>query len=83
MFIKGVMEGKGQYTYKDDKRLYDGEFVNGEMTGKGVILYSNGTRYEGEVVNGKRNGKGVLYKDNDTYKEEGIWKDDVVVIINE
>jgi hypothetical protein len=57
--------------------------VNGEMTGKGVILYSNGTRYEGEVVNGKRNGKGVLYKDNDTYKEEGIWKDDVVVIINE
>ena len=83
MFIKGVMEGKGQYTYKDDKRLYDGEFVNGEMTGKGVILYSNGDRYEGEVVSGKRNGKGVLYKDNDTYKEEGIWKDDVIITINE
>ena len=43
--------------------LYEGEFINGDMSGKG-ILYSEGKIvYRGQFYNNKFHGSGVLYQD--------------------
>lgn len=48
--------------FKDDKgRIYEGDFKDGERTGKGVFYYSNGDRYEGSWLNGLPNGSGIRY----------------------
>jgi len=43
-----------------DGERYEGEFVDGKRTGKGIYIASGGYRYEGYFVNGKRAGKGKL-----------------------
>lgn len=55
-FVNGVREGFGEYRQKGS--LYEGEFRNGEITGKGKIVFDSGDVYEGEFMNGKFNGKG-------------------------
>lgn len=41
---------------------YEGGFVNGKLSGKGVLTYRNGAKYTGEFANDriKRNGKGSI-----------------------
>lgn len=43
-----------------DGSHYEGEFENGEMTGKGLRKYNDGTIYKGEFMNGERNGYGEV-----------------------
>ena len=44
------------------KIQFEGEYLNGEKTGKGKEYYFDGTlKFEGEYLNGKRNGKGIEY----------------------
>ena len=62
--------------YYDNGR-YEGDFVNGEITGRGTYYYNNGDRYEGDYINGKRSGTGTYYFNNgDKYK--GDWIDDKI-----
>ena len=51
--------------------LYEGEYLNGERSGKGKD-YCNGWNYfEGEYLNGQRNGKGKEYNEYGTLLFEG------------
>lgn len=68
--------GKGKLTMNSES--YEGDFVDGEMTGYGTYIYSSiiGDRYEGFMKNGKRDGTGkYTWADGSTY--EGGYKNDV------
>lgn len=68
--------GSGKLTFLSGE-YYDGDFVNGEMTGYGVYVYAEsiGDKYEGDMVVGKRDGTGkYTWADGSTY--EGGYKAD-------
>jgi hypothetical protein len=74
----GLRNGGGTlYFYKlaaDLGDLYEGNWVNDKMEGKGIYYYSNGERYEGELKSDKVNGTGTyFYADGSKYI--GEWKD--------
>jgi len=55
---------------------YEGDFVDGKMTGKGTYYWQDGDRYEGDFVDGVRTGKGTYYwQDGNRY--EGDFLDDI------
>jgi len=70
--------GIGEF-YVDGKKIYEGEWLNGEKSGKGTYYsqFSDGSnsKYQGEWLNNKKNGKGVLYNDGKKYYE-GEWEND-------
>ncbi|MBQ5901889.1 MAG: hypothetical protein IIW83_01385, partial [Clostridia bacterium] len=35
---------------------YDGDWIKGERTGKGIFIWKDGDRYEGDFEKGKRTG---------------------------
>ncbi len=76
---KGDLFGeKCRKVYYDDKenklKVEEGNFINGELDGKGTFVYVNGNKYVGEFKDGKRNGQGTLiYADGSKY--EGEFKD--------
>lgn len=53
---------------------YEGEFVNGAITGQGIMKLPLGTVYVGELKDGEMNGQGtMIYTYGDVYT--GEWKD--------
>ena len=51
-----------EYDGFEDKLIYEGEFLNGERSGKGKILYKNGKiNYIGQFLHGKKHGLGKEY----------------------
>ncbi|KAH3731763.1 skeleton-binding protein 1 [Pelomyxa schiedti] len=72
--VKRVMEGPGNYTYGKGVVVYEGQWSQGTIHGKGT-LKSGGEIYIGEFKNGKRSGNGrVLYEDGGSYI--GEWRND-------
>eukprot|EP00794_Sanderia_malayensis_P009794 gene9794-10793_t len=69
---KGKKHGHGKLVMNDGS-FYEGQFVNGEMSGVGVRKWARSCNvYEGEFQRGELNGKGVMkYADGSTY--EGDW----------
>ena len=58
----GKAHGKGAVQWLTDGipiSSYDGEFVEGKLTGKGVLFDKNGENYEGNFLDGKLHGKGI------------------------
>jgi len=50
---------------------YTGQILDGQMHGKGNLIYPNGERYEGNWLHGKRHGFGVYhYLDGGRYEGE-------------
>ena len=45
--------GKGRYYNRYEEVEYEGDFVNGELHGKGKLTYPNGKIEEGNWENGK------------------------------
>lgn len=43
-----------------DGTYYEGEFVEGEMNGKGDRKYNDGSIYKGEFTNGEKQGYGEV-----------------------
>jgi hypothetical protein len=56
---------------KDGSR-YDGEFVDGEITGQGERVYADGSVYKGAFLNGEKHGYGEIQykKTKEWYKGE-------------
>ena len=52
--------GKGILKNFSNEILYEGDFVNGEKTGNGKIIFEDGTIYEGNLENGKFKGNGKM-----------------------
>ena len=58
-----------EYDGFEDKLIYEGEFLNGERSGKGKILYKNGKiNYIGQFLHGKKHGLGKEYDSNGELK---------------
>ena len=55
---------------------YDGELVNSEPNGQGVLTLKT-ARYDGEFRNGKPNGFGTLTSQHGVFK--GTWKDGCLI----
>ena len=45
---------------------YEGDFVDGHLSGKGTQTWENGDKYEGDFVEGQPSGKGTNTRENDT-----------------
>ena len=63
-------EGRLQFQNGD---LYQGEFANGKMEGKGVLRTLAGDVYEGMFKNGFKHGKGKITYANGIASYEGDW----------
>jgi hypothetical protein len=61
MFQNGKKNGLGRIEYKILQDVYEGEFLDNNITGNGHYVWSNKDTYQGELLNGKMHGKG-LYK---------------------
>ena len=55
--------------------IYEGEWKNNLVHGKGNIIWEEGKRYEGEFLHGKKHGDGTFYLNNELVYE-GTWKFD-------
>jgi len=59
------------HVFKDGS-AYNGLWVDGTMSGKGVLTFPNGESYDGEWLNGRRQGSGAsVYPNGDRYT--GQW----------
>ncbi|KAF3820408.1 hypothetical protein GH733_015917 [Mirounga leonina] len=67
----GKKHGQGKLLFKDGS-YYKGEFVDGEITGKGCQLWaSSGNTYSGQFVLGEPQGHGIMkYKAGGRYEGE-------------
>ena len=72
-FFGDLRHGQGRLELLKDGNIYEGEFNRGEMTGKGIYLWSNKQRYEGDFVNGIKHGKGIyIWPDGFEYNGEYV-----------
>lgn len=60
MFKNDTITGKGIMEFEEKKMVYEGDFVNGMMTGKGKMNFSNGMTYEGDWQDDCFCGEGSL-----------------------
>ena len=67
--------GQGEYQWREldgSMDRYEGDWVDGERTGKGIFFWGDGSIYEGDFVEGVRTGKGkITWVGGNTY--EGDW----------
>ncbi|CAM9386842.1 unnamed protein product, partial [Hapterophycus canaliculatus] len=73
-FRRGVMDGRGRYTWISDGTVYDGDMCKNEIVGKGRYNWSDGSSYEGGVVRGLRSGYGTFTSADGTLVYEGGWQ---------
>lgn len=72
----GVMNGWGILVYTEDnaRESFEGNWVDGEQSGEGKLIWKDGAVYEGEFKDGMRNGHGIeTYASGSVY--EGEFKD--------
>ena len=72
-FKDGLQHGTGTYTLPNGYE-YAGDWVEGEILGRGTARFPNGSIYEGEFAKGKPHGVGkITFSDGGTY--EGNWEE--------
>ena len=70
-FWNDIKQGQGKLEYFENGEKYEGQFDKGEITGKGIYIWSNGEKYEGDFVNGIKHGKGIyIWPDGCRYEGE-------------
>ena len=70
-FLQRLPNNKGILYNFSEKFIYEGDFLLGEMDGKGIIKYMDGTCYEGDFKNDKYEGKGkITFKNGGSYEGE-------------
>ena len=73
-FIYDKREGKGKKTWTDGPSkgdVYDGEWKNDKMHGKGIYKYHNGKEYNGEWNCGDMHGWGIMKYTDGYYEGNG------------
>lgn len=73
--VLGFLNGTGTFTF-DAGEIYEGEWKNHEMSGKGKLTSSAGI-YEGEFLKSMRSGEGT-FSWNDGTKYVGQWSNDML-----
>lgn len=58
-----------------DQSKYEGTFLEGKMSGRGIRNYANGNIYDGEWEDDKPHGSGTFYKATDSTWKEGVWRE--------
>jgi hypothetical protein len=53
-FLYGKRNGFGKMIYCDGD-IYEGEWIDNEIKGKGIYSYKNGEKLDGVFLNGKEN----------------------------
>ena len=66
-FKNDKKNGKGLIIYKDNGNIYQGDFLDDNITGYGIYTFKNKQSYEGQVVNGVFHGKGTYNWTDGTY----------------
>ena len=67
-FSDDLKHGKGEINYNETDDKYEGEFLNGKITGNGKYYWANKCTYEGEFLDGKMHGQGVYkWPEGDMY----------------
>jgi len=62
--LNGMRDGRGKFYYQDGG-LFDGEWSQNKMHGKGVLSYASGKpAYDGDWIDDKFDGYGILYNEN-------------------
>ena len=74
-FHNDIKHGKGKIIfYNNDSESYEGDFNNGEITGKGFYIWKNKHNYLGDFLRGKMHGKGIYkWPDGNVYEGEYIY----------
>ncbi len=77
--LNGKPHGKGKISYVStdefDRVSYEGDWLDGNRTGQGTMIWKSGEKYVGGWNNGNRNGYGIDYYANGN-RYEGNFKDD-------
>jgi len=60
-FINEIKHGKGTMQWNMGEEMYEGDFDQGERTGKGKFTNKNGDVYQGDFVKGQWTGKGKYF----------------------
>ena len=59
-----LRHGRGIIYNKDNKEIYNGDFIFNKKEGEGKYLYENDDYYIGHWLNDLENGKGIIYNKN-------------------
>lgn len=70
-----VPHGDGTVIFPDgsSKVQYKGEWMNGQIYGKGIMTWRDGSTYNGHYINGKKEGYGKFVFVSQNYYE-GYWQ---------
>ena len=74
-FHNDIKHGKGKIIfYNNNSESYEGDFKNGDITGKGFYIWKNKHTYLGDFLRGKMHGKGIYkWPDGNIYEGEYIY----------
>ena len=69
-FHNDIKHGKGKIIfYNNNSESYEGDFKNGDITGKGFYIWKNKHTYLGDFLRGKMHGKGIYkWPDGNVYE---------------
>lgn len=76
-FENGIPNGEGTYYANGRVASWDGQWVNGEMTGPGTFFFDNGDYYDGSLVQGKRVGAGKVCNKHGVLLFERTYQNDI------
>ena len=56
--MDGQFHGKGKYFFAESEKIYEGDFLENSMHGKGIMIWKDGSKYQGEFKENKIEGMG-------------------------
>jgi len=59
-----MLHGYGKYLFANSGKIYRGEFENNFITGKGIMIFPDGSRYDGDFKESKMEGNGLMQMPN-------------------
>src|SRR3712207_6782104 len=75
LFADGKMDGEGSCFNSKGELVYSGEWLKGQIHGKGKYIWNKNKYYEGDFVQGEKHGYGSFYL-NSQPVYTGTWKYD-------